>query len=523
MHCRNSRFWLFSNVSIGLYPPPIPGRCPTLRVAIIGAGVSGIVTARTLRAMGVDVDVYEQRPDLGGVWSATRAYPGISTQDDRRSYAFSDHAFPESASEHPTGAEVRAYLESYAEQHDLTPHIHLGVEVERAELTGDTWRLGLRSAGGATEVEVDWLVAANGVFSTPHVPSWPGRPAFEAAGGRVVVPSDVGDGALFDDNDVVVVGWGKTACDIAAGTGARARSTTVVARTLTWKYPKAIGLGRLTFRHIVLTRAGERLIGGRYRDADGRILLSRLPERLPRKLLGRLIARAIDRRTGLSELGLRPRLDVSASTGLVTDGFFEGVSDGRIRVHREQVVAELAVDSGRPVAVLADGTRLPADVVVAATGYEQRLDFLADSALAATDVLADGTMRLYRRVLAVDVPRFAVVGWAHSYRSPITAELAAIWLGAHLTGRVAVPSKAQMRRDAAAFPVLRAGGTHVRRAALPGVSLRELDELLDDLGRPLTRAQRAAQRFRTLDPVVYAAVLPSVIGASTVLQDVLAL
>jgi dimethylaniline monooxygenase (N-oxide forming) len=490
-------------------------------VAIIGAGVSGIVTARALRSMGVDVDVYEQRPDVGGVWSATRAYPGISTQDDRLSYAFSDHPFPPSASEHPTGAEVRGYLESYAERHDLTRHIHLGVQVERAEPTGDAWALTLRSADGVTRAEVDWLVAANGVFSTPHVPSWPGRAAFEAAGGRVVAPSEVGDGSLFDGARVVVVGWGKTACDIAAGTATRARSTEVVARTMTWKYPKAIGLGGLTFRHIVLTRAGERLVGGRYRDADGRILLSRLPERVPRKLLGRMIARAIDRRTGLTGLGLRPRLDVSASTGLVTEGFFEGVADGRIRVHREQTVTELAVDEGRPVVVLADGERCPADVVVAATGYEQRLDFLSDDSLAATDVRADGTMRLYRRVLGVDVPRFAVVGWAHSYRSPLTAELAAIWLAAHIAGRVEVPSKAEMRRTAAVFPVLRAEGTHVRRAALPGVSLRELDELLDDLGVPLTRAQRAAQRFRTLDPAVYATVLPSVIASVAAKQDAL--
>lgn len=491
-------------------------------MAIIGAGMSGIVTARALRAMGVDVDVYEQRPDIGGVWSATRAYPGISTQDDRRSYAFSDFPFPRSASEHPTGAEVRAYLESYAQQHDLIERIHLGVEVERAELAGDVWRLRLRSATGRSEVEVDWLVAANGVFSTPHVPSWPGRADFAAAGGRVVVPSDVGDGALFDDADVVVVGWGKTACDIAAGTATRARSTEVVARTLTWKYPKAIGLGPLTFRHIVLTRAGERLIGGRYRDPTGRILLSRLPERVPRKLLGRMIARAIDRRTGLSGLGLRPRLDVSASTGLVTEGFFEAVGDGRIRVHREQIVSELAADGGRPVVVLADGTRLPADVVVAATGYEQRLDFLPDAALAGTDVAVDGTMRLHRRVLAVDVPRFAVVGWAHSYRSPLTAELAAVWLGAVITGRLRVPSAEEMRRSAATFPVLREGGTHVRRAALPGVSLRELDELLGDLGCPLSREQRAAQRFRMFDPAVYAAVLPRVVGAADVVEDALA-
>jgi cation diffusion facilitator CzcD-associated flavoprotein CzcO len=496
-----------------------------LRAVIIGAGVSGIVTARVLDAMGVDVVVYEQRSDIGGVWSATRAYPDISTQDDRLSYAFSDFPFPDSVSEHPTGAEVRAYLESYAQAHGLTDRVRLSTRVESAHPLADGTGWTVRALGpqGVEEVQADWLVAANGVFSTPHVPHWPGRDAFERAGGRVVVPSDVGDGRMLDDARVLVVGWGKTACDLSAVAARRAASTRVVARTITWKYPKDLGLGGLTFRHLVLTRAGERIIGGAYRSPSGKVLLSRIPERFPRKLVGRVIARAIDRRTGLTGLGLRPVVDVSASTSLVTAGFFEGVRDGSIVVHREQTVTDLAVDDGVPTAVLADGTRIPADVVIAATGYEQRLDFLPEEVTRPALARAGGRLRLYRRILAIDVPRLAFIGWAHSYRSPLTSELAAIWLGAHLTGRLHLPESAEAARAAALFPVGGPAGQPGAKTHLPGVSLRDLDELLDDLGVPLTRAQRAKQRFGVLDPVVYASVLPALIGAAAVVQEVMAL
>ena len=54
-----------------------------MKIAIIGAGPSGLVTAAVLQKFGHDVIVFEKAPDIGGVWSSTRAYPGVTTQDDR--------------------------------------------------------------------------------------------------------------------------------------------------------------------------------------------------------------------------------------------------------------------------------------------------------------------------------------------------------------------------------------------------------------------------------------------------------
>lgn len=38
------------------------------RVAVIGAGVSGIASAKYLRAFGIDVVIYERGTQLGGIW-----------------------------------------------------------------------------------------------------------------------------------------------------------------------------------------------------------------------------------------------------------------------------------------------------------------------------------------------------------------------------------------------------------------------------------------------------------------------
>lgn len=52
-------------------------------VGIVGAGFSGLVSAKTLLKFGHQVIVWDKAPDIGGVWSKTRHYPGLKTQNVR--------------------------------------------------------------------------------------------------------------------------------------------------------------------------------------------------------------------------------------------------------------------------------------------------------------------------------------------------------------------------------------------------------------------------------------------------------
>lgn len=476
----------------------------TTSVAIIGAGVSGIVTARMLADVGCRVTIFEQAADVGGVWSESRRYPTISTQDDRRSYSFSDAPMPEEFGEHPRGADVRAHLAQYVAAHGLAPHLHLATEVVTVGPVDDrTWEVETSGPRGRTTARFDWVVAANGLFSIPHVPDWPGRDAFEAAGGRVLTPGSLGDGSVLHGRTVVVVGWGKTACDVATVASGIAETTTLVARRLTWKYPKRIGSSSLNFRHLVLTRAGERFIGAGYRTAKGRILLSRLPERLPRKLFGRWLANRIASADRLDQLGLRPTLEVGASTSLVTDGFYDAVGAGRITVAREASVVAVGADDAGPWCEITGGKRIAADTVIAATGYEQSADFLADSVLREVDD-NDAAIQLYRRVLAVDFPHLAFMGSAHSYRSPLISEVTAAWLAGVVSGLVTLPSIGEQRRLATPHRLTAGKVKGVRTGHLPGVASAELDGLLRDLGVPLSARTRLKQWSVPFDPADYA-------------------
>ena len=78
-----------------------------MRVAIIGAGVAGLATAKVLKQAGHEVVGYEKAPDVGGVWSRTRRYPGLTTQSPKQQYSLSDYPMPRDYPEWPTGRRSR--------------------------------------------------------------------------------------------------------------------------------------------------------------------------------------------------------------------------------------------------------------------------------------------------------------------------------------------------------------------------------------------------------------------------------
>ena len=473
---------------------------------MIGAGVSGLVAARVLTEVGHDVVLYEERADVGGVWSASRRYPDVSTQDDRESYAYSDAPMPDEWPLHPTGVHVQEYLAGYAARHDLVDRIRLETTVVAVEpAPGRGWTVRSRGRDGTEEVEhVDHLVMANGVYSRPHVPDWPGLEAFVAAGGAVVEPSSVGDGSLFDGRDVVVVGWGKSACDVAVAASRRAASVTLVARELWWKYPKVMGR-RLTFKHLLLTRGGERLLAPAPSGLRG--WLARLPTVLPRRLLLPRLVRRVAAELGLDELDLRPTAGFASSNSLVTEGFFDAVRSGAIRVLRRSEVTGLSADDGRATVHLADGRALAADLVVPATGFEQVLDVFPP-AVQERLLETDGSLLLDRQVLPLDVADLSFVGWSQSYRSPLTAEVQAWWLAGVLGEAVPLPSPEARRRRAHAYQLTHARSRTNAAAQVPSTSIGELDLMLGDLGLRLPRRVRWRQQLQPMRPADYAYVLP---------------
>ena len=489
-----------------------------MRIGVVGAGVAGLVTAKVLRQAGHDVVVVDKADDVGGVWSASRRYPGLTTQSTKQQYTLSDFAMPDEYPEWPTGEQVQRWLASYATHFGLDEHIRLGTEVTSARASGDGgWTLATRqvSTGDTDELHVDRLVAANGVFSEPNIPDFAGVEEFTAAGGEVVAGNALVDAERARDRHALVVGYGKSANDVTVPISQVAASTHVIARTLHWKVPRLIA-GKVNFKMLLLTRMGEALFRYLRLGRVDRFLHG--PGNPVRRRMLNSLGSISAKQYGLRELDLVPpgQMEdiVRGAIGLATEGFFEGVRDGTIDVRAGTTIRELTVRDGAPHAVLDDGTVLPADLVVCATGYVQEVPFLAPEV---RDALLDdaGNFQLYRQILPLDVEGLYFNGYNSSFFSPLNAELAAVWIAAHLEDQVDLPPREAMRRavtEQIAFMDDATDGHHQRGTKIIPFSMKNADEVLGDLDLQIPARVRASHWLNPVDPAAYADVTPRMVA-----------
>jgi dimethylaniline monooxygenase (N-oxide forming) len=185
---------------------------------------------------------------------------------------------------------------------------------------------------------------------------------------------------------------------------------------------------------------------------------------------------------------------------MMTDGFIEAVRSGTIVVKRGRAIVSLGAG---PNAQLDDGAVIPTDLIVAATGFEQAAPFL-DGAVNIHD--EDGNFDLYRRILPHDVPNLTFCGYNSSVFSTISAEIGALWTAAHLKGALRLPPVEMRRKQVAlelAYMKARTNGNHARGTSVIPFSIRNIDEMLADLGVPLSRRKRLAQWGRRVLPRDY--------------------
>jgi len=483
-----------------------------MRVGIVGAGVAGLTTAKVLKQAGHEVIVYDKAPDVGGVWSRTRRYPGLTTQSPKAQYSLSDFPMPRDYPEWPSGAQVQAYLAAYATHFGLDDALRLSTEVTSAVPAPDGgWTV---TAGGTAE-GVDKLVVANGIFCEPAVPRYPGEAEFTAAGGQVLAGTELHDQEQARGKRVLVVGYGKSACDVTVPVSQVAASTDVIARHLLWKVPRRIG-GFLNFKMLLLTRMGEALF--KYLRPRGVEKFLHGPGNGVRGRMVNSIGSASVRQFGLKRLKLVPpgQMEdiVRGAIGLSTEGFFEGVAAGRIAVHPNRTIVRLLADGDRPAAELDDGTRLPADLVICATGFTQGVPFLPADVL--RRVLDErGNFMLYRQIRPVDVPGLYFNGYNSSFFSPLNAEMAAVWIAADLAGAVPLPEPAAMGRqviDQLAFMDAATDTHHCHGGKIIPFSLHNVDEVLGDLGVNISARVRAWHWLMPVDPAAYRRIAPAVIS-----------
>ncbi|MEP6954501.1 MAG: NAD(P)-binding domain-containing protein [Solirubrobacteraceae bacterium] len=391
-----------------------------MRVAVIGAGSSGIAALKALRDRGIDAVAFEASDRLGGNWvfgnrngmSAAYRQLFINTSRDRMEYA--DYPMPKSLPDFPHHTQIAAYFDDYADHFALREHIRFETPVAHAAREADgTWTLSL------PELEVehfDYLVVANGHHWDARWPE-PAFPGADTFAGAQIHAHDYRDDDLFRDRDVVVLGMGNSAMDLAVESSYVAHRTYLSARSGVWIVPKYL-FGKPVDQY----------------PNDPRVpfaIRQRIFERMVRIAVGDM------KRYGLPEPDHRLGQAHPTVSGRILDRIQHGTITPKPNIARLD---------GEEVE-FADGTRVHADVVVYCTGYKISFPFFDEDFIAAPD----NHIELFRRVFRPGLDNLAFVALLQPVGAmmPI-AEAQGKWIADHITGRYTLPSAADMRADISA-------------------------------------------------------------------------
>ena len=210
---------------------PASGR-RDLSFAVIGAGMSGILSYIKLREHGyTDVTIYEKADGLGGTWRAN-TYPGVACDVPSVLYSYSFAPNPEWSHRFAAGAEILGYLEGVASTNGVVESIRFGEEVVRCDFVDGRWHL--ETSLGAHEV-ADVVIAATGVLHHPALPDIEGIGSF---GGRTVHTARWDPTVPIDGQRIGIIGTGSSAIQMVAAIADRVQALSLFQRTAQWVMPQ---------------------------------------------------------------------------------------------------------------------------------------------------------------------------------------------------------------------------------------------------------------------------------------------
>jgi cation diffusion facilitator CzcD-associated flavoprotein CzcO len=387
------------------------------RVCIIGAGPSGITTAKRMKEFGIPFDCYEASDEVGGNWyyknpnGMSACYQSLHIDTSKWRLAFED--FPVSADlpDFPHHSELFQYFKDYVEHFGLRESIIFNTSVVAAERdTSGLWTI-TRSDGEVRTYDV--LMVCNGHHWDPNIPDYPGE--FDGVLMHSHSYNDPFDPIDMRGKKVVVVGMGNSGLDIASELGQRylAEKLTVSARRGVWVLPKYLG-----------GVPGDKLITPPWMPRGLRLFLSR---RFLGKNLGTMEG------YGLPKPDHRPFEAHPSASG----EFLGRAGSGDISF--KPAITKL---DGKQVH-FADGTAEDVDVIVCATGYNISFPFFSDPNLLPD---RDNRFPLFKRMMKPGIDNLFFMGLAQPMPTLVNfAEQQSKLVAAYLTGKYQLPSAGEMQ------------------------------------------------------------------------------
>lgn len=453
------------------------------RIAVIGAGPSGLVTVKELLEEGHSPTCFEKADGLGGVFRFGE-HDGVVWESCRLTSsglltAFSDFPVPSNRAGHMAVGEYVDYLTKYCEAFDVIRHIRFGTKVESVtqNSSGD-WTVRTRDAQGTHEEQYDAVAVCSGLHQHPYLPMLPGQETFT---GTIMHGAQYRRPAQVAGQKVLIVGAGESGADIVAEVSKHAaetvlslrRGVAVLARSM-FGEPKDYQTSRVhnSAAHWVFQTRNPQNDRKRnlYRlmflplvvvDKCLQILFRVVWEFLPLLYSSRLseIKANLKTRKMSKELLKESGGTLNEQFGTKTDDFVRAIVMGQC----QRVAAVERFEGTR--AFFIDGRSFAPDLVIFCTGFDTKMPFLTEAMAGAHRYLHTFNPQIGASLGFIGFlrPAFGAI--------PPLAQLQARWFALLQSGKLELPSAEKMQESISRW-------THFRAHMFRAVQGR-LDHLVD--------------------------------------------
>ncbi|MEP4149058.1 MAG: NAD(P)/FAD-dependent oxidoreductase [Halioglobus sp.] len=331
-------------------------------VAVIGAGMSGILMAIKLREAGItDITILEKADKVGGTWREN-TYPGVACDVPAHMYTYSFRGNPDWSHRFAHGDEIQSYFEGVAREHGLTEQIRFNESLDQCHYRDGKWHL---TTSKSARLVVDFVVAATGIL---HHPAYPDIKGLDSFSGEMWHTAQWNHDVDLRGKRVGVIGTGSTACQVISEISRTDCDLTVFQRTPQWvvsvpdkhysEEDKAALVGKQTklsalsrrYAFIMRNTFTKAVTGGKLQHA----FISWAAKRNLRKSVRDPQLRA----------KLTPDYSVGCKRLIISSTFYDAIQ--RDNVHLETTGIERINEQG---IVTVDGATKELDVIILATGF----------------------------------------------------------------------------------------------------------------------------------------------------------
>ena len=306
------------------------------KVALIGAGISGLGMARALRERNIAYDHFEKMPELGGNWKYG-VYENVHIISSKKTTQYLEYPMPDSYPDFPKANQMFTYLKSYAKKFNLESEIQFNSNILSVVQNRDNWQLEIEGKG---VLDYHSVIIANGHHWHTRYPQLKGN-----FSGEILHSKDYKTPESIRGKRILVVGGGNSAFDIAVDAGEFSEESHISMRSGRWIIPK-------TFFGVP--------------SAD--VMQPWLPKWFTRNFVKTLIFIQFGK---YSDYGLpEPKDEIFERHPTINSQFLYFMKHGRISPHPEIQRVE------NKTVIFKDNSSIEVDTIIFATGFHATLPML---------------------------------------------------------------------------------------------------------------------------------------------------